>query len=184
MSLLSSSEVVQFAVNIEENGYHYYRSIAEKLASNAEKDIFNYLADEERKHIKTFETMLKQIERFDPPGRERASACLDYAGQVSDVFAERFRGRHRGFGADSSHGVQLLDGALLPKIFGPSAGADVALREIAGDGQTAHEEGVIDQLGHGAFLSGKDVHALGDYADAFQELGHSGPFLAGYPFGK
>ena len=31
MSLLSSSEVVQFAVNIEENGYHYYRSIAEKL---------------------------------------------------------------------------------------------------------------------------------------------------------
>ena len=67
MSLLSSGEVVQFAVQIEENGQHFYHSFAQKLQSEAEKEIFNYLADEEAKHIKTFETMLKNIEKFEPP---------------------------------------------------------------------------------------------------------------------
>lgn len=67
MSLLSSGEVVQFAVQIEENGYHFYHSFAQKLQAEAEKEIFNYLADEEAKHIKTFKKMLKNIETFEPP---------------------------------------------------------------------------------------------------------------------
>ena len=67
MSLLSSGEVVQFAVQIEENGQRFYRGFAQKLQSEAEKEIFNYLADEEATHIKTFETMLKNIEKFEPP---------------------------------------------------------------------------------------------------------------------
>ena len=66
MSLLSSSEVVQFAVNIEENGRYFYRSFAEKLKSDAERDVFNYLADAEEKHIRIFSEMLKSIEKFEP----------------------------------------------------------------------------------------------------------------------
>ncbi len=66
MSLLSSSEVVQFAVNIEENGRQLYRSFAEKLKSDTERDVFNYLADEEENHIKIFSEMLKSIEKFEP----------------------------------------------------------------------------------------------------------------------
>ena len=66
MSLLSSSEVVQFAVNIEENGRDFYRSFAEKLKSDTERDVFNYLADEEENHIKIFSEMLKSIEKFEP----------------------------------------------------------------------------------------------------------------------
>ena len=67
MSILSSGEVVQIAVQIEKNGHHFYLSFAQKLQSAAEKKIFNYLADEEAKHIKTFETMLKHVEKFEPP---------------------------------------------------------------------------------------------------------------------
>lgn len=66
MNILSASEVVLFAVKIEETGQYFYRTFAEKLESEAEKEILNYLADEEAKHIKIFETMLKSVEKFKP----------------------------------------------------------------------------------------------------------------------
>ena len=66
MSLLSSSEVLQFAVKIEENGRHFYRSFADKFNSESEKDVFTYLADEEEKHIRIFSEMLKSIENYEP----------------------------------------------------------------------------------------------------------------------
>ncbi len=67
MSLLSVSEVVQFAIRIEENGYNFYQRFADTLKSACEKEIFSYLADEEAKHIKTFENMLKSVDKFEPP---------------------------------------------------------------------------------------------------------------------
>jgi len=67
MSLLSASEVIQFAVRIEENGFDFYRTFTDKLTSKKEKEIFQFLADEEAKHLKTFETMLKKVESFEPP---------------------------------------------------------------------------------------------------------------------
>jgi rubrerythrin len=67
MSLLSVSEVVQFAIRIEENGYNFYQRFADTLKSAGEKEIFSYLADEEAKHIKTFENMLKSVDTFEPP---------------------------------------------------------------------------------------------------------------------
>jgi rubrerythrin len=66
MSLLSSSEVLQFAVNIEENGRQFYRSFADKFNSESEKEVFNFLADEEEKHIRIFSGMLESIEKYEP----------------------------------------------------------------------------------------------------------------------
>jgi rubrerythrin len=66
MSLLSSSEVLQFAVQIEENGRNFYRSFAEKFNSKSEKEVFTYLADEEENHIRIFSGMLKSIEKYEP----------------------------------------------------------------------------------------------------------------------
>ena len=66
MGLLSASEVLQFAVKIEENGRNFYKSFAEKFNSDVEKDVFTYLADEEKKHIRIFSEMLKSIEKFEP----------------------------------------------------------------------------------------------------------------------
>ena len=67
MSLLSASEVVQFAVRIEENGFNFYHTFSDKLKSEQEKEIFRYLADEESKHVKTFKEMLKNVEKYEPP---------------------------------------------------------------------------------------------------------------------
>jgi rubrerythrin len=66
MSLLSASEVVQFAVNIEKNGRDFYRSFSEKFDSDSEREVFNYLAEAEVKHIRIFSEMLKSIETFEP----------------------------------------------------------------------------------------------------------------------
>lgn len=67
MSLLSASEVVQFAVRIEENGYNFYQRFADTLKSASEKEIFSYLAGEEAKHIKIFENMMEIADKFELP---------------------------------------------------------------------------------------------------------------------
>lgn len=64
MALLSASEVVQFAVKIEENGFAFYQKYADTLPSGKSKEMFNFLADEERKHIKVFSGMLDRLEDF------------------------------------------------------------------------------------------------------------------------
>lgn len=67
MSLLSAGEVFQFAVKIEENGERFYRTFADKLKGDREKQLFGFLADEEKKHKDTFNTMLNRAESFTPP---------------------------------------------------------------------------------------------------------------------
>ncbi len=64
MALVSAAEVFQFAVKIEENGYDFYTKYAQRLDSDDEREIFQYLADEESKHIKIFSRMLDGIESF------------------------------------------------------------------------------------------------------------------------
>jgi rubrerythrin len=64
MALLSAAEVFQFAVQIEENGFSFYQKYAETLDVGKSKDMFTFLADEERKHIKIFSEMLNGIEEF------------------------------------------------------------------------------------------------------------------------
>lgn len=64
MALLSASEVFQFAVKIEENGFAFYNRYAETLPSGKSKEMFTFLADEEKKHIKVFSDMLGKIEDF------------------------------------------------------------------------------------------------------------------------
>jgi rubrerythrin len=64
MALLSASEVFQFAVHIEENGFAFYNAYADNLPSGTSKEMFSFLADEESKHIKVFSEMLGRIEDF------------------------------------------------------------------------------------------------------------------------
>ena len=64
MALLSASEVFQFAVKIEENGFAFYNTYAATLPSGTSKEMFTFLADEERKHIKVFSEMLGKLDDF------------------------------------------------------------------------------------------------------------------------
>jgi len=64
MALLSVAEVFQFAVKIEENGFAFYNKYAGTLPEGRSRDMFSFLADEERKHIAIFSGMLKKIDEF------------------------------------------------------------------------------------------------------------------------
>ena len=65
--LFSASEVVQMGIQIEQNGKDYYITVAKSARENKTKEAFQYLAAEEEKHIRTFEDILSQIEKYEPP---------------------------------------------------------------------------------------------------------------------
>ena len=64
---IGANEVLQFAIRIEENGEKFYRKIAGTSEEEKVKELFAFLADEEVKHKETFEEMLPEIEKYEPP---------------------------------------------------------------------------------------------------------------------
>jgi rubrerythrin len=65
MKLFESNEIYLFAVRIEENGEKFYRHAAQIAQDRESRDMFSFLADEEVRHKKTFETMLSKMEKRD-----------------------------------------------------------------------------------------------------------------------
>lgn len=61
------SEIFQFAIGIEENGEKFYRHAAKMTESKDTEELFNYLADKEIEHKKTFENLLSKIKRYESP---------------------------------------------------------------------------------------------------------------------
>jgi rubrerythrin len=67
MDTFKASEIFQIAMKIEENGEAFYKHATGVTDNATVKDMFNFLADEEIKHKKTFEGMLSKIEDYHPP---------------------------------------------------------------------------------------------------------------------
>ncbi len=65
--LFGASEVLEFAMKIEENGEIFYRETAKKMETKEIKETFNYLADEEVRHKQRFKEMLSSVEKYAPP---------------------------------------------------------------------------------------------------------------------
>ncbi len=65
MAKYDISEILQFAVHIEEGGEYFYKQMAEKTEDEKLKKIFNWLASEEIVHKKTFSDMLNKVETYD-----------------------------------------------------------------------------------------------------------------------
>jgi len=66
MNLLSASEILQFAIRIEENGEKFYHHFSKTMENARVKDLFTFLADEEVKHRKIFEGIVSKIEKYEP----------------------------------------------------------------------------------------------------------------------
>ena len=80
-ALFTASDVLQFAVRLEDDGGRFYREAAERTKKSEVKKLFNSLASDEADHKKTFEGLLSKetvIEpREDYPG-EYMSYLHDY----------------------------------------------------------------------------------------------------------
>jgi rubrerythrin len=63
----SGSELLEIAVGIERNGMAFYQALACKTGDRNVKDIYNYLAGEEKKHLDTFQGMSNSLGQDKPP---------------------------------------------------------------------------------------------------------------------
>jgi rubrerythrin len=66
-SLFDATDIVQFAVRIEENGANFYRFAVQLTKDDDVKKIFERLAEEEVKHGKTFSQIFAAMEKSPPP---------------------------------------------------------------------------------------------------------------------
>lgn len=66
-AVFSASDIVQFAVRIEENGAEFYRKTAKISDDRDATALFSRLAADEDRHRRTFQTMLAEIEAVHAP---------------------------------------------------------------------------------------------------------------------
>jgi rubrerythrin len=75
MDAFKAADVYEVAMQIEENGEKLSRH-ATGLTDDAKmRDVFNYLADEEVKHRKTFEGMVSKVGHYKPPESYPGEYC-------------------------------------------------------------------------------------------------------------
>jgi rubrerythrin len=63
----SGRELIDIAIGIERNGAAFYHSLAESTGNEMAKGAYEYLAGEELKHIKVFQSMLGSVADYRPP---------------------------------------------------------------------------------------------------------------------
>ena len=63
----SGGELVDIAVGIERNGASFYDSLAKSASNEIAKDIYEHLANEEKKHIGVFQSMLAAVADYRLP---------------------------------------------------------------------------------------------------------------------
>jgi rubrerythrin len=62
----SGSELLEIAIGIERNGMAFYQALADKTGKSDVKDIYTYLAGEEKKHMDTFQGMSDSLGQVKP----------------------------------------------------------------------------------------------------------------------
>jgi len=67
MSAFTASDIVEFAIRIEENGANFYRFAVQIARDEDTKNLFEKLADAELHHKKTFERILGAMDKTAPP---------------------------------------------------------------------------------------------------------------------
>jgi rubrerythrin len=92
--LLTLSEILEIAIRIEQNGEAFYRKTAAQMKDPSLASLFQFLADEDVKHRKIFESMLSQADTDGTMGsdrEERQSFLQSYAGAY--IFSEKDTGK-------------------------------------------------------------------------------------------
>lgn len=67
MNIFTASDILKFAIRIEEDGELFYRKAAGFADTDEIRRLFNQLADEEIRHKRVFSDMLEKITDIRPP---------------------------------------------------------------------------------------------------------------------
>ncbi len=68
MKSLFGKDLVELAIKMERYGHAFYDSLAKGAKNEKVKGLFAFLAQEEQKHIKNFESLSQNIGDYRPPG--------------------------------------------------------------------------------------------------------------------
>ena len=63
----SGTELLDIAIGIERHGASFYDSLAKSAGNKKTRGVYEYLADEERRHLKVFQGMLDSVSSYRPP---------------------------------------------------------------------------------------------------------------------
>ncbi|NOY52100.1 MAG: ferritin family protein [Deltaproteobacteria bacterium] len=86
----TGQEIVEIAIRIEKNGEKLYRTLAEQTGYITVKNAFNALANEEEKHIASFDRIREIIGGFTPPEAYPGEYALYLEALVEEnVFAKQ-----------------------------------------------------------------------------------------------
>jgi len=66
-AIFEASDIVAMAVRVEQNGWKFYNTFQETLESESAKEIFKFLAGEEKKHETIFKGLLGDLGQYRPP---------------------------------------------------------------------------------------------------------------------
>ena len=101
----SIQEVIEIAIEIEKNGVTFYRALTESANTVRLRDLFAYLAEEEKRHIVRFQEILESAGGYQVSEAYYVTQYMDYMKALAD---ERVFGR----GIPTA---QIADRARSPK---------------------------------------------------------------------
>jgi len=93
-NIFAGSEVVELGIQIERNGLDFYSTLAKQTKNESARGLFQYLANEEEKHIKAFQGILDKNEKYEPQGLD-ADDYFAYMNALAEeyVFTKENKGK-------------------------------------------------------------------------------------------
>lgn len=88
---LNISEIIGFAIKIEEVGYQFYVEAMKKIQDPDVLKLFQYLADEEFKHEHIFKELLKKAGTFTPPESHEGEYATYMKNFLENTMFREFR---------------------------------------------------------------------------------------------
>jgi len=93
-NIFAGSEIVEIGIQIEKNGFDFYTILTGQTKNPKAKEIFQFLAVEEEKHIAVFKGILSAVQTYEPaesyPG-EYFAYMNALAGEY--VFTQKDKGK-------------------------------------------------------------------------------------------
>jgi len=138
-SSFNASEIVELGVQIEKNGYQFYLLLAENATNSDLKEIFEFLAGQEEKHIAAFQTILSTIQTYAPEGEYPE----EYFAYMNELASEHVFTKP-GSGAEIAKGITADLDALNMALTFEQNSIDFfeAMKKVVSE----KEHSIIDQL--------------------------------------
>jgi len=82
--IFAGSEIVEIGIQIEKNGRDFYNVLLKQSKDIKARELFKFLAQEEERHIKSFQDILKKAVRYEVQGM----SADDYFAYMNSLASE------------------------------------------------------------------------------------------------